>query len=527
MPDADEPVQSRSAGGLRGFHALPVLGAILAVALVLSLFRLGYQSYWDDEISTLYFCRAPLLQRIIGVAVLDVSPPLYYVLLGAWERVSEAEAWNRLLSILFHLAAIPLAYGVGRRTVGRGAALTGCLLLSTLPLAVYCAQEVRGYSLLHFLTVALALGLLRQMERPGRRRVAAVALLGAAACYTHYAGLFVLAGFFTWAAWGWRRAKGERLRAVRGAVLGLVLAGVLWLPWVPAFLVQLHGGQGWRPMPGVPEILARLLVYFTAGHTPRRLPVLAGDPQHAMIWLCLLALPFAVLLLAGLSPGRGRALSRDAAEPAPGQGLLACWLLVPVALTLLVSRITPIFSERAALCFYVPAAMLAGAGTVRIWRRSRAAAVILVAGLIVLSLASLRLYYFDPGYEKQNWRALAERIASRAGPRDVVLFHSRSRDLGFRYYNRDRVPITDVLNWPPHEVLSPAERDERIRQIIRDLEGQCDRIWYVDYHAVAFDRAGLLERLLRERFALLEESSHYEEEYRFRVLLFSRSPSEK
>ena len=519
MPRDAAPDPPPARGVERSRRAAPVV-AVLAVASLLALFRLGHQSYWDDEVTTVVLCKAPLVQRVVAFALLDVSPPLYYVFLGWWERASDHETWMRLFSVLATLGALPAAYAVGARTVGRGAAHVGLALLAVLPLAVYCAQEVRSYALFHLAVAALALALLVYRRSGGRARWLAVVGAGAAVLYTHYYGLFIVAGFFAWGLWTWRRRDEPSPERGRNAALALAAGGVLWLPWVPALVYQLRGGQGWRPRLGALEVLDRVLIYFTTGHTPRVLPVLFGDADHATLRLTLIALPLVLLVAIGLCRRRGPSEATN--DETADASLLAFWLGVPLALVLAVSRFTPILNERACLGFYVPAALLAGQGAVALWRRSRALAVAPVAWLVLAALTSLRLYYFDPAYEKQDWRGLAERIAADARPDEDVLFHSESRELGFRYYNRGRVPLVHVFHWIPPENLAPDQKRERIDLVARDLAATRGGVWFVDYHGVGFDRERRLEAALAEAFAPVEEWSRYDGAYRFRVVHYRR-----
>ena len=504
---------------------LPILGIFL-FALSLYSFRLGHQSYWDDEIATITVCQAPLPERLIAIAILDVSPPLYYLLIGLWMTLSDSEVWTRALGVVLGLLTVGLTYSIGRKTLSEKAALIGALLLAILPLAVYCAQEVRPYMLLTFfscLTVWLLLGCL---DRKGGAGFIGLCLSGAGMLYSHYYGLFILAGLFAWCLYRYFfRDTAARPTIIR---CGLALSGslILWLPWTIALMMQLKGGQSWRPQPGTPEILDRLLIAFTSSHTPRLLPDLIPLIEGTRLELTILALPFLALLLIGLvsSPKFKKAPAKQPTEQNKNADLLFFWLFIPLVLVLLASKATPLFNERACLAFFVPAALIVGSGAALLDKYYRPLAVTALIWLMAVSALSLNLYYFDPGYEKQNWREVADRIAGEYQPGDVALFHSESRQLGLAYYSDDRFPVRHVFKWVRSVPLTAEEKAAKIEQTADQLARQYRRVWYVNYHGVGFDREGLLEKRLSQLFRPLGTKSYYEGVYSFRITLLEKRP---
>ncbi|MDQ3294343.1 MAG: YraN family protein, partial [Actinomycetota bacterium] len=95
----------------------------------------------------------------------DGHPPLYYFLLHWWMNLfGEGDAEVRSLSGVLAVAALPLAWLVGRRVGGRRVAWATSLLLALSPFAVRYATETRMYALVILLVLAGHLLVRRAVE---------------------------------------------------------------------------------------------------------------------------------------------------------------------------------------------------------------------------------------------------------------------------------------------------------------------------------------------------------------------------
>jgi hypothetical protein len=229
---------------------------ILLVAVVVSagvvLRAWSHSPLWLDEVQTVQFAKLPLSDLHAALRT-DGAPPLYYVLLHGWISLFGAGDWTvRALSMLASVLALPLVWCLARR-LGASREVAGiALVLSAVnPWSVRYAGEARMYSLVALEVLLGALALLRLRERVDRRGVLAVAASTAALLYTHYWAQFLLATVGAGLLWAIWRRPGERAFAVR-AVLGLVLGGLSFLPWVPTMLYQArHTGSPWANPPGL------------------------------------------------------------------------------------------------------------------------------------------------------------------------------------------------------------------------------------------------------------------------------------
>lgn len=239
MPTPLQPARRRQ---------LATLGVVAAVLLGIGLRFATTSPLWLDEALTVRIADLPL-GDIAGALRHDGHPPLYYWLLHGWMGiVGEGNTAVRSLSGVFGVLALPLAWRLGDRVGGPRAGRWTLVLVALSPFAVRYSTESRMYSLVMLLGLLLALGLDRLLRRPSMVRMAWVALVAGALLWTHYWSLYLLAVLGGLLALRWWRDPDTR-RPTGRAIASLVIGGVLFLPWVPAFRDQLaHTGTPWaRP----------------------------------------------------------------------------------------------------------------------------------------------------------------------------------------------------------------------------------------------------------------------------------------
>lgn len=147
---------------------------------------------WYDEAYSVFFAEHGL-NDILRFSGLDTTPPLFAVLLHFWMLLFggsvQAMAY---LPFLFSLAAIPLAYLMGKEFFGRRAAWLLALLVALNPLHVKFATEIRAYSLI-FCLALLSLVFLRRFLYKRRLRDGVFWMLASVlGLYAHYTFVFFL-----------------------------------------------------------------------------------------------------------------------------------------------------------------------------------------------------------------------------------------------------------------------------------------------------------------------------------------------
>lgn len=111
------------------------------------------QSLWRDEAFS-YFMAKPNLARIIINTAHDFNPPLYYILLHFWiYLVGHSDEGLRILSFLFHIGTVYVAYKLAEDTLSKRFAPFVATFTFLNPMLLYYAFEIRMYSLYAFLTI--------------------------------------------------------------------------------------------------------------------------------------------------------------------------------------------------------------------------------------------------------------------------------------------------------------------------------------------------------------------------------------
>lgn len=370
--------------------------------------------------------------RVIrAVLMSDTSPPLYYLLLSGWTRISgTSDAALRLFSAMWALASLPLIWAVGRRIGGRRTAWIASILFALSPPALYYSGEGRMYSLLWFLGLALAWSTIELARRGPRLHLLFLWILsGAAGLLTHYFFAFVWLACVAWLLLHAGRLPRRHLAAATA------LAGLLVLPWylqLPESLGRWRITAGWLDYPlstkemlTAPVWLAWSLVSGSGIWGGWK----SGDSLAAMLYAFLVLL---VLLRRGPWPLFARR-----------QRLLWLWVLGatfgPVIFDLLRGTNASLVA-RYALGGLPAALLLAGLGISQLRRRW-------VQGIFVL----LILFAWSPGlwdiyyWPPRPWQPFPEmsaRLQSWVEPGDLVIVHSTpSGVLGVARYVDPEIPI--------------------------------------------------------------------------------------
>lgn len=209
--------------------ALMVIGGLLAIGLFLRLLVLG-GALWGDELSTNFVVNGfgvadfPWLLRNSK----EATPPLFFVLTWVTKEFGGPEGL-RLVSLLAGVAAIPLTYLLGLETVGRRAATVGAALVALSPFQIFYATEARAYELLMLTCLIASYALVRALSSGRTSWWVGYGVASAAAMYTHYAAVFVLAGLFAWAFIAHPEAR-------KPLIVANLAAALVFVPWIPAFV---------------------------------------------------------------------------------------------------------------------------------------------------------------------------------------------------------------------------------------------------------------------------------------------------
>ena len=395
---ADGPSPGSPGGGRPAVRrgVLVAVGLALLAGTVLRF--LAPSALWLDEAQSVAIARSDLSGIHTGLRQ-DGAPPLYYLLLHGWTAVfGDGAVAVRALSGVFSVLSLVVAWLLGRELGGRRVATALTLLLASSPFAIRYASETRMYSLVLLLVLLGAAAVTWAVRRPGPWPVLAVGLAGTALLWTHYWAAHLLIATGLVAVVGLRRHRAAALRVLGG----LVLAGVLFLPWLPTLRWQAeHTGTPWADVGGLTSLTTALGGWQGGG------TVTAVVLGHVLVVLATLAL---VTVPAGGAVRLG--LSRSPAR----------WVLLALSLgTLVVAGVASWLTSSAVAARYSSVALPAFLALVAVGiaalpgRRARAA---VLAACVVAGLGLAAQQVDDPRTQAGE---VADALAE-AAPGDTVVF---------------------------------------------------------------------------------------------------------
>jgi hypothetical protein len=421
--------------------ALTVVGAVLRVLI-------AHQSIFADELSTYWISVRHSLGGVLSLLYssghiqhAEITPPLSF--LAAWlsSRLGSSPEVLRLPALLAGTATIPLIYVLGLRTVGRRAALLAAALTTFSPFMIYYSAEARAYGLLMLLVIGAVLSMLRALDTGRRRYWVLYAVLSAAAFYTHYTCVFVLAVALGWLLWTHPLARRAALVANVGAVL-------LVVPWIPGLIADAQSPtvkilSALSPFTG--NALRIDIEHWSVGYPYSNVGLrqLPGTPALIILGLS------AVLTIAGLIwRGVGGGLPR----PSRVVWLIGLLMLAtPVGEALISATGNHIIGVRDMAASWPFLALFVSALAVAAGRRLG----LLAAILAVVAFAWGAIRMLEPRFQRPNYQGAADYVAAHSRSGDVVIDMSGALSPG---------PLTGFgiafnRHLPVIRARSPAEND--------------------------------------------------------------------
>ena len=375
--------------------------------------------YWIDEGLSVGIASHPI-GDIPGLLRQDGSPPLYYLLLGVWVHLfGIGEAHTHMLSLIFALLTVPVAFYGARTLFGDKAGWIAAVLAAICPYLTYYAQETRMYALVALLGAALAASFAATFAQRRRGWLPVFVVSTTLLMYSHNWGLFLAAGSVVALGWLWQRSA-DRRTFVRDGVIAYGLIALFYLPWVPTLLDQAaHTGAPWASRPS-PNSILKALKFVLGGGTP------------AMV----------LLLCAGVGVSRLVATPTRSARAKAAAAILIL-TAASIALAYLTSLVSPAWANRYFAPFVGPLLIISAAGLARAGR------------LGLVALAVIVLYWFSPGTyaieHKSNAHDAIGLVTDRLEDGDVVVTtHPEQGPLIHLYMPRNvKLRYADSLGFIP------------------------------------------------------------------------------
>jgi hypothetical protein len=404
-----------------------IVAGLTILAFALRAPNLG-RAYWIDEGISVGIASHPLKQ-LPHLLKEDGSPPLFYVILHFWIRAfGTSEVATHLLPLAFSLVAVPLAYWAASDLFDRRAGLAAAALFATNPFLGWYSTETRMYPMVVVLSIAGVTFAWRAVRDRKRLDLVGAVLVYVALLYTHDWGIYLTA-VTALVLFGLARSRGDR-RLAMGVAAGAAAVGVLWLPWLPAFVAQAHNTAApWAVRPNIGDFFA--------------------DPSSALGGtLGFLIAPLLALGVVWSRPGRPVRTGYLA-------GLLGAIGLLSTLAGFLGAQLEPSWTVRY-LAIIVGPFLLAAAGALAGNRRGQVVIVAVCVLLASWTAIGLALPNSNGVYAKSNVAALARAVGPRLHRGDVVVLTQTEQlavlahylPAGLRYVTpTGGVPDPFVVDW--------------------------------------------------------------------------------
>ena len=313
---AEQPVERHARDRTR---MADVLVMVALVALLAFLWGRGrHVWYWLDEGISVGIA-SHSLGEIPELLRQDGAPPLYYLLLHGWMKLfGSSEAATHILSLLFALACLPVAFWGGSTLFGRRAGWTAVALVAINPFLAQFANETRMYTLVALLSLVATTCLVHGFVYRRRRYLPGFAVSLALLLYTHNWGLLygLGAGVAFLACVALNRDAADRRRTLVDGVLAFGAAGLLYLPWVPSLAYQIgHTGAPFSKRPTLEKVREDVITLFGEAEAVVALGLGSGAAFIALFqrrpWTRQAVAVLAAATIAAVAVGAGWLTSRD------------------------------------------------------------------------------------------------------------------------------------------------------------------------------------------------------------------------
>jgi uncharacterized membrane protein len=421
-----------------------ILALVLIWAAVLRTYNNTAVSLWHDEAFSALYLRynwGEMMHRI----VLDVHPPLYYIILRFWSYLfGESLLSLRGMSIVFGVLTVWMGYLFVKKAFNNNRyALLAAFFLAINPFQIQYALEARMYTLGTFFVMLAGWFMLRALESKNKKEWIGFALAAAAGFYTHYyvafsilaMGLYGLYHVLSTGNWKNPIKDNQLVNLVWASILSLVF----YLPWIPSLLEQIarvQGGYWIGPMDNwaIPGTIWKMAM---GG---------GGINRPTLAIATVIAISLTVYLI--------RAYRERA------KWLVVLSVVVPFASAILLSMVNDIYLDRYfvfASTFFSVLIALAFAAIPKAGIRNT-----LVILFACISLAAfwqnwqdMDVKEFGSSFNKKPGMAgAAAYLNEQAGPDDKIYFGSSLIFFTFKYYNETGIQPElmsgSTLNGIPH-----------------------------------------------------------------------------
>jgi uncharacterized membrane protein len=238
-----------------------LLFLVFLIGIVLrGLFINSREIAYDDAFS--YFLSRQQISLIISGTASDTMPPLYYLLLHYWMKISTNLWFLRLLNILINFISAGFVYKLAKEFFNTKVGILATFFFLLSPFQIYHSQELRMYSLLLFGQLGFYYSVLKiilfQSNKPILWGIFAV-IFGVIVMYSHNLGFIGLISINLVLIIQRNKEAIKQLFFIQGLVF---LFSLPWFYFLPQQISKVQLAF-WTQKPGILEIIQSLLELFS------------------------------------------------------------------------------------------------------------------------------------------------------------------------------------------------------------------------------------------------------------------------
>lgn len=450
---------------------------IIILAFILRLINLNQSLWFDEAINVVAAGFSDFWWFVAKYSIGDFHPPGWFAILWVWGHIfGFSEISVRLPSVFFGVATVWLTYLLGKGLFNRKVGLLAALFLTIAPLHVYYSQEARMYVFAAFATT-LSFYFLHLLTVNRKWAEVGYIVSIVLVLYSDYLPILVIPAQIIYLVFI------KKLN--RKILVGYLIAGVAFFPWLTIFPLQLQTGinktvslPGWEEIVGGSNIRDLLLI-------PVKIFFGKVTLLNKSLYVAISA--FVGFIFGSIFLNALRKLDQS-------KILLISWVIIPVLLAFLISFFVPVLSYFR-MIFILPGFYLIIGKSISDLPKK-----IILPSLIIIcliSIASLAGYYFDPLFQREDWRGAVNFVSQNMDINSISIFENYEVPAPVRYYNPDLSKFkpglaTDLVNSLVDknkvyifEYLAGVYDPKRIvEQKIKDLNFIQKKVY--DFHGVGF-----------------------------------------
>lgn len=480
--------EDRNPSGEENRRNLILLGLILLSGTLLRLFRLAQSPIWLDEAHTIWIAGKSLPDLIQYVNIYEVHPHLYYVFVHFWMKFAGSGVFLlRLPSALMGAVGIYIVFLLARELSGTKTALLAAMFMSLSNIEILYAQEIRMYGVLLLSTVLLCYNFVRALKTGKRHYWMFFVLSSLMGIYNDYRSFLPVAVCSLFFLIFFKNYK-DQLKKI---LVSDFLIGLLSLPLIPIFLHQTGPGGGGTSInifySDVNFILVMKTIFSLFGGFI--LPV-------NNLFIIVSALILLSVIITGIT------FHYRESGKSPLLLLLPAIITISLTTVILYSIFrTKIYSINNLMFLSPLFLILLSQSIFQLKKRAAPLFFIIIIAFIGINTVCNYLWFNDPRYNKQDFRAVVNYMKSQIKPDDKIVLIPNYQKYVFHYYYKGSNP---VLQLTPGTLMSP--------EVQKALQ-EPGRVWWIFASDSFIDPAQKVRRWVDGNYRIIQamevESMNY------------------